>query len=280
MNIEINKIILNPEQPRVLFDENELQGLAQSIKENGLIQPITVEKIEDDLYRLIDGERRLRAHKYLGLETIEAFVKPTNGKGQNYLLVDALVANLQRSDLNPIEEAEAFKKLRETGLTVEKTSDMLGISTAVIIERMKLLTLDEPIQEIYKQRKLPIGVGIVKAFMDIQDPEKRIKIANSLAMKGASIKTILGVCKRISNGQNEYCHLVGKEGIPSIEIAKRKTGKQNDIFSVIKGIPPWPKVERTAKKACNSCMFNDIASSSTCKDCPLVEFLVDLIREG
>jgi ParB family transcriptional regulator, chromosome partitioning protein len=145
MKLEIESILPNPEQPRKSFDQADLDGLAQSIKEQGLITPITVEGPyfegtphpsplpagEGAYYILIAGERRLRAHKLLGLTEIEANIEPPRVDGTLDRLMRALVENIQRSGMDPIDEALAFQRLREEfGLSVADISERFGLSVA------------------------------------------------------------------------------------------------------------------------------------------------------
>ena len=131
--IRIDLILPNPEQPRVDFPAEELQGLAASIQANGLIQPIVVEEVEQG-YILHDGERRLRACKALGWAEIAAVVvPPLNGTAAHDRLMRALVANVQRQDLNPVEEARAYARLRdEHGLSGQEIADRVGVHRTTV----------------------------------------------------------------------------------------------------------------------------------------------------
>jgi ParB family chromosome partitioning protein len=137
MKIAIDKILKNPEQPRKDF--SDLDSLAQSIKEHGLINPIAVEEA-GGMYILIDGERRWRAARLAGLKEIEANVKPAlNGGGRKEHLVMAMIANLQREDISPIDEAGSYKKMQEMGIKIERIAQIVGKNISVIYRYMILL---------------------------------------------------------------------------------------------------------------------------------------------
>ena len=157
MEIQVDLILPNPEQPRVDFDRKELEGLASSIREHGIIQPLVVEEAENGSYILHDGERRLRAAKMAGLKTVPAHVVPAlNGSGGRERLTRALVANIQRSDLNPVEEARAYQRMiDELGMNVMQISRTVGVSQLRIKARLEILKLESSIQNMIITGLLP-----------------------------------------------------------------------------------------------------------------------------
>ena len=150
-DIEISKIVANPFQPRTKFDEEALNELAASIKEIGIIQPITLRKIEDDQYQVIAGERRLRASKIAGLTTIPAYVRTADDEG---MLEMALVENIQREDLDAIEIALSYQRLiDECKLTQETLSDRVGKKRSTVTNYLRLLKLPARIQKGIVEKK-------------------------------------------------------------------------------------------------------------------------------
>ncbi len=182
--IEIDKIETNPYQPRAMFDESSLQELAESIKQLGVIQPITVRKVGDDRYQLISGERRLRAAKMAGLKTIPAFVRSTD---DSKMLLEALVENIQREDLNPIEIAISFKRLiEELNLTQEQLSKTTGKGRSTIANYLRLLNLPPEIQAGIRTEK--ITMAHAKAIAALPDKFSQIKVYYKVLAAGLSVK--------------------------------------------------------------------------------------------
>ena len=152
--INIREIRPNPYQPRMEFSEEKLDELAASIKENGLIQPIIVRKSQLVGYELLAGERRLRASKRAGLTSIPAIVKSLTDQEMRY---QAIIENLQREDLNPIEEAKSYQELVERGMKHEEIAQIMGKSRPYISNSIRLLQLSNPLLEALKQGELSQG---------------------------------------------------------------------------------------------------------------------------
>ena len=170
--IEISLISTNPYQPRTDFDQQAIEELAQSIKELGLIQPITVRKLKDGKYQLISGERRLRAAKIAGLKKLPAYVRDINDED---LLTHSLVENIQREDLNPIEIAISFQRLiDECNYTQEQVSEKTGKARSSIANYLRLLNLPIEIQAALRNGK--ISMGHAKPLLSINDEELQLKI--------------------------------------------------------------------------------------------------------
>lgn len=155
INLPIDSIIANPYQPRQSFDDESLEYLSKSIKQNGVLQPILVKKISDNSYQLIAGERRLRATKIAGIEKIPAIVIEIDQKKQ---LEVAILENVQREDLNPIDEAEGYKRLiEEFHYTQEKISELLGKSRSHITNILRLLTLSNEVIALVRNGDITFG---------------------------------------------------------------------------------------------------------------------------
>lgn len=193
INIAVDNIVANPFQPRKKFDEENLKSLAESIKRKGVLQPILVVKIDNGKYQLVAGERRFRATKIAGLAEIPAIVTEIGEKDQ---LEIAILENIQREDLNPIEEAEAYKRLmNEFSHTQEELSEILGKSRSHIANILRLLTLPEDVKDLLREKKLTFGharalIGaenasvlakrIVESAMNVRETEDLLKsIKNS-----------------------------------------------------------------------------------------------------
>ena len=165
IELDIDAIEINPFQPRTNFNEETLQELSTSIRELGVIQPITVRKLDYNKYQLISGERRLRASKLAGLETVPAYIRIAN---DNDSLVMALVENIQRHDLDPIEIALSYQRLiDEIQLTQEQMSDRVGKKRSTIANYLRLLKLDPIIQTGIRDGFISMGHG--RAIINIED---------------------------------------------------------------------------------------------------------------
>ena len=172
IELDIESIEINPFQPRTNFNEESLQELAKSIKELGVIQPITVRKLEFNKFQLISGERRLRASKLIGLKTIPAYIRLAN---DNESLVMALVENIQRHDLDPIEVAISYQRLiEEINLTQEELSERVGKKRSTITNYLRLLKLDPIIQTGMRDGFISMGHGRALINIDNQDVQSNI----------------------------------------------------------------------------------------------------------
>ena len=170
--VAINEIEANPFQPRIHFDEDALNDLATSIKELGIIQPITLRKLSNNKYQIIAGERRFRAAKIAGLNTIPAFVREA---GDETMLEMALVENIQREDLDAIEIALSYQRLiDECKLTQETLSDKVGKKRSTISNYLRLLRLPAVIQKAIREQE--ITMGHARALINIQEPETQIMV--------------------------------------------------------------------------------------------------------
>jgi ParB family chromosome partitioning protein len=184
--LPLDFITPNPRQPREVFDEDALNELITSIKEVGLLQPVVVRQIGADRYELIMGERRWRACREAGLERIPAIVRATDDEK---LLLDALLENLHRAQLNPLEEAAAYDQLlRDFACTHEQLADRIGRSRSQVSNTLRLLKLSAPVQ-----RRVAAGVlsfGHARALLALDDAEEQDKLANRIVAEGLSVRTI------------------------------------------------------------------------------------------
>lgn len=181
--LPINKIDVNKAQPRKTFNKETIEALAQSIKENGMLQPITVQKT-GDRYEIIAGERRYRAVRLLEMETIPAIIKELSPQKVCQL---ALIENLQREDLNPIEAAAAIKALMEDfNLTQQEVSEKIGTSRPNIANALRLLKLPKSVQDLIMEGKITSGHG--RAFAVLEDEKTVVLLANQCAEEGWSVR--------------------------------------------------------------------------------------------
>lgn len=195
--ISLSQIIPNPNQPRREMDEEALAELAESIRNIGIIQPITLRQREDDTYEIIAGERRFRASKLAGLKTIPAYIK-TASDGD--VMEMALVENIQREDLNPIEIALAYHNLIEKSqLTQEQVADKVGKKRATVTNYLRLLKLPAQIQ--LALRKGDIDQGHARAIAGLTDPALQIKLFNELQQEHFSVHKIEEMVKDLNTGK-------------------------------------------------------------------------------
>ncbi|HEY8422160.1 MAG TPA: ParB/RepB/Spo0J family partition protein [Thermoclostridium sp.] len=183
VELKINDIEPNKEQPRKNFNQEKLQALAESIRQHGVVQPIIVKK-KGTGYTIIAGERRWRAAKIAGLKTIPAIIKDLSSRETMEI---ALIENLQREDLNPIEEAEAYQKLMEEhGLTQEELSKLVGKSRAAIANSVRLLSLSEKIKDMLINELLTPGHA--RTLITIEDAERQLELAEEIVEKNLSVR--------------------------------------------------------------------------------------------
>ncbi len=197
--IDIDTVVANPYQPRTEFDEEALQELATSIKNIGIIQPITVRMVDDGHFQLISGERRLRASKLAGLESIPAYVRVADDQG---MLEMALVENLQREDLDPIEIALSFVRLLdECNLTQEELSERVGKKRSTISNAIRLLKLPPEIQ--LGLRNKEISMGHARALISVDDPEMQLMVYNQAIRYDFSVRKVEEVVRELSEQTKE-----------------------------------------------------------------------------
>lgn len=182
--ISVDQIVENPFQPRTSFDEEAINELAASIKKIGIVQPITVRKMEDGTYQLIAGERRLRASKLAGLKKIPAFVRKADDQG---MLEMALVENIQRQDLDSIEIAISYQRLiEECKLTQETLSDRVGKKRSTVTNYLRLLKLPAEIQIGIREKKLTMGHA--RTLVSIDDANDQLRAYYKVIDEGLSVR--------------------------------------------------------------------------------------------
>lgn len=195
--IEIDRIEVNPYQPRKTFDEEALRELSSSIREIGIIQPITVRRVNGDSYQLITGERRFKAAIMAGLETIPAYVR---GADDQNMLEMALVENIQREDLDAIEVAISYQRLiEEVDLTQENLSERVGKKRSTIANYLRLLKLPAEIQLGIRDRL--INMGHARALVNVPDPNVQLEIYQKIIKDDLSVRRVEELVRRNNNAR-------------------------------------------------------------------------------
>lgn len=196
--ISISDIEPNPNQPRREFDQTALSELANSIKEIGIIQPITLRQMPNAKYQIIAGERRWRASQIAGLATIPAYIRTVEDESVMEL---ALVENIQREDLNAIEIALAYEHLSETtGMTQEKIAERVGKSRAAVTNYMRLLKLPAQVQMALKNKD--IDMGHARALLSLDSPSTQIKLFKEIQKNGYSVRKVEELVQMLKNGES------------------------------------------------------------------------------
>ena len=269
--IPLELIVPNPEQPRVVFDEVELLELADSIREQGVILPISVERAGALSYILHDGERRWRAAALAGLTTIPATIEaPLNGSGPATRLVRALVANVQRSQMHPVEEGRAYARLRdEFGLSDRQIAAKTGKSYSHVNMRQRLVDLDIEIQNLMLAGKLPTSPPVVRAFKSLGS-ELRVELAETLAERAGGKLVAVATIKRA-------VAILEKQAKKEAALSQGGLGTGNNwnifAFARIKRSALPEAVGSAANMTCKACPLLSTASEAMCNECPLVEML-------
>ena len=240
--IEIDKIEVNPFQPRKQFDDELLYELSESIKKLGIIQPITVRKKDADTYQLITGERRYRASKLAGLKKIPAYIREADDQG---MLEMALVENIQREELNPIEISISYQRLvEECNLTQEILSERVGKKRSTVANYLRLLKLPAEIQLGLRNRK--ISMGHARALINIEEAETQLLIYERILKYDFSVRKVEEVArelkpehreikqKKLFNDPEEYNQLkthLSKFFQTSVDFKRNKKGAGKIVIS-------------------------------------------------
>ena len=195
--VELDMIHANPAQPRKDFDQQALEELADSIRNIGIIQPITLRQEADGTYLIVAGERRFRASQLAGLETIPAYIRKVS---DDSVMEMALIENIQREDLNAIEVALAYQQLQaKGGLTQEELAQRVGKSRGAVANYMRLLKLPAEIQLALKEKKL--SMGHARAMLPVEDPEQQVKLFHLTIEQDLSVRRVEQLVKDYAEGR-------------------------------------------------------------------------------
>ncbi len=294
IEVKVEKILVNPEQPRKTFNEAELKQLSNSIKKDGLIQLISVIPA-GKFFILVDGERRLRATKLAGIKKIKCVLKSAKEQDKYKMLELALIANIQRENMNSIEEAYALKKLlpRYKG-NVTKLAAGIGKHMTYISERLNLLKLALPVQELMREGKIrSTQRNVVQAFLRLPDKKVQVVIGRKAAENQLHGNEIVSLCNRYigitrarkmmgkpgPKGKKANLKIQDDSGSPAIQAVKEKPSGW-DALQQTKSLPPWPLFANMVLATCADCPLNPVANDKTCADCGLVDFTRKITREA
>lgn len=220
--IPVGQITPNPNQPRREFDPVALKELSDSIKELGIVQPITLRDQGDGTYLIIAGERRWRASQMAGLQTIPAYVRTVDDEN---MMEMALIENIQREDLNALEIALAYQHLLEQyNLTQERLSERVGKNRSTITNYLRLLKLPATIQMGLKDRRLEMGHA--RALLAIDDPKLQIRVYNEIVAQGLSVHKVEELVKELSEGGSVKTNEGGR--------LKGRSGKISEEYNILK----------------------------------------------
>lgn len=196
--IPLSQIEANPNQPRREFDPEALQELANSIRELGIITPITLRQVDTSRFQIIAGERRWRASQMVGLQSIPAYIRTINDEN---VMEMALVENIQREDLNAIEIALAYQHLMDsTGMTQEKVSERVGKSRTAVANYLRLLKLPAQVQMALQNKT--IDMGHARALLSLDSPALQIKLFKEVEKNGYSVRKVEEMVKSLNNGDD------------------------------------------------------------------------------
>ena len=232
LNLKMDKIITNSNQPRKYFDNEKMSELKDSIKNSGLLQPITVRKISNGKYEIVAGERRYRACRELGMESIPV-IEMNVGDARGYEL--SVLENIQRENLNPIEEAESYLMLMEVyGYTQEKLSEKLGKTRSSVSNKMRILKLPASVKEMVKKGE--ISYGHARTLLSLSDEKKIEEAAKEIINKGYSVRETerrVKVLINKGNSSEKFSGDLGSRGKESENESQNKNlnDKENNDFS-------------------------------------------------
>ena len=232
LNLKIDKIVTNSNQPRKYFDNGKMSELKDSIKNSGLLQPITVRKISNGKYEIVAGERRYRACRELGMESVPV-IEMNVGDARGYEL--SVLENIQRENLNPIEEAESYLMLMEVyGYTQEKLSEKLGKTRSSVSNKMRILKLPASVKEMVKKGE--ISYGHARTLLSLSDEKKIEEAAKEIINKGYSVRETERRVKVLINKGNSSEKFSGDLGSREKELEndsqnENLNDKENNDFS-------------------------------------------------
>ena len=220
--LPLQKVEPNPDQPRRTFDEEELQALADSIAAHGLIQPLAVRQTRNGYYQIIAGERRWRAAKLAGLAEVPAVIIEADDRKVMEL---GLIENLQREDLNPMEEAQGYRSLMEDyGLTQEETAQRVGKSRPAVANALRLLALPDAVCQLLEEGKL--SAGHARAILAAPAGELQKRLARKVVEEGLSVRQTEALAKRLSREQQELDECGGEKPVDPMKLYRDAAAKE------------------------------------------------------
>ncbi len=287
MKISVDKILLNPEQPRKTFNEQELHELAGSIKGIGLITPITVEDNGNGTYTLVDGERRLRACILNHMREIDSHIQERSNHNGRELLIKATAANVSRADMNPVEEARAYQQLVDDGESVREIAIKVGTSTTNIYYHLKIMKFTPEEQTLMEQGRLPMTREALDALLSIPDVADRVAMCRSLAEKKPSGAVVVRACAQFltfkrntrakkTSVRNEK-RIRSEDTLATKQVRGSELPEWDALYQVGK-VPPWKVFTEAVMSTCDKCSLRSAASQETCGMCPLVDMVQSTLQ--
>lgn len=266
MEILLKDIVTNPDQPRKRFDQKKLEELAQSIREQGLIQPISVEDVGDGTYLLVAGERRFRAHVLLGRERIDAAVKPLSNHNGRERYTKAFVENVQREEMNVMETSNGYKALLDQLGSVAAVCQQVGKSDATVYSYLSLQAFEPEIKKLFEYGTISMDPKVIAALNKLSS-DQRVQVATRAAVRGATASTLIRMCALAGAA-------AGRPRGSRTEKVNIPAGQHFTALAMLKtGVGLPFNVQEAARSTCESCELYDMAGPNTCRECPLVDFL-------
>lgn len=284
-HLPIAQVNPNPNQPRKQFKKQSLLELAQSIKENGLVQPVIVEPTDDGNYMLVAGERRWRASQMAGMDTIEAIIRERSNHNGRELLVKSVIENVQREDMNPMDEAEAIFTLKTVHkMSVGDIAQKLGIVQKRVYDALDRLKLHKKVQDMIRNDQLSHDTRLVLALLKLPKQEMQVELAERAIKHKLKITTIVTLAAQWTAAVESKPLSKNKSKVPSLSLAmhtdeEKQPPKWNALMELGK-VPAWPLVANAARATCAECELRDMANHATCGRCPLVIVLEKMLESA
>ncbi len=296
LEIPVSQIKPDPNQPRQQFDEVKLKGLADSIKEHGVLQPIEVSLNGDGRYMIHHGERRWRAAQLAGLETMPVIVAPSQADDDR--LIKQVVENLQRADMLPIDMAKAYQRLMDAGMTQMELSRKLGKAQATIAAHVIWLQLEPEIQDLVNRKLISKDKRVSAALLGIPDSDARVKLAQRISRSRLPIKAIVVAANKVADKLKQSHQFQTNNTVPSLRLNRRlpkesATVPRGDVRSAAKAMcaecfnlpltqlnePAWALVVKQANTMCEKCEAWEPGDNLIiCQECPGVKLIGALIK--
>ena len=289
MPVPVARIVPNPNQPRKEFNQETLQELADSILENGLLQPVNVEDAGDGTYILVSGERRWRAVQLLGWNNIPAIVRERSNHNGRELLLHAVAENIQRENMNPIDEAEACQRMHdEFDMSWTEIGRKTGKNSGHITQLTILLKLDPEIRGLVRADKLTHMYNVAQALLNIPNRDARIALARKIATNKLTNKAAVIAAEKVAQLYASERLQLGDAGSPAMKLAQvrhpgiSKSSAPSGWNALVQmgKVPEWSGVTQAITKTCGACTLAPMASKATCGECPLVDYLNRLVANA
>ena len=291
VEIPISKIHPNPGQPRKTFKLESLRELADSLKEHGLLEPIVVEPGDQDGFVIVAGERRWRAAKLAGLRSLSAVVRERTNHNGRERLISGIVENVQREDMNPIEEGEAYQRLIADGMSVIEISKRVGKHTTHIYNALSRLELAPKVIEIMRSGQISTDMRIVTAIKDLPQ-DVQVGLIERAAQYKMTIPGIVAAARKVRKSlRSAPIQSERKAKSPAMRVGRQTYEAMREVdddtppskwnaMKQLGKVPSWEAVVSAANSMCGRCALKSMASLETCRDCPGVDLLGLLSQEA